>query len=91
MFGCKSNVVKNIADKINAFSKTNWYHCDQEFLKNIIYPEIKNNVLVHDDWNATPFPTQRKNYEFVGQVFDDQEQTIEEHVNVLKKHINEVF
>jgi protein O-GlcNAc transferase len=41
MFGCKSRVIKdNISNQIDSFSKSNWYHSDQEFLKHIIYPEI---------------------------------------------------
>ena len=84
MFGCKSNVIKNVAGKIQNFEKTNWYHSDQEFLKQAIYPEIKNNVFVHDDWNANPFPVARKNYEFIGQVFDENDNTIQEHVDILK-------
>ena len=84
MFGCKSGTIKDIENKINSFSKSNWYHSDQEFLKHIVFPDIKNNMLVHDDWNATPYPLKREGYKFVGQVFDENDNTIEEHVEALK-------
>ena len=85
MFGCKSNVIENISEKIDSFTKTDWYHSDQEFLKQVIYPEIQENVMVHDDWNAKPFPVKRDGYKFIGQVFDENENTILEHVMVLKE------
>jgi len=87
MFGCKSGVIHDIKDQIESFEKTNWYHSDQEFLKSVIYPRVRENVLVHDDWNAEPFPTQRKEYEFVGQVYDENNETIQEHIEILKRAI----
>ena len=86
MFGCKSGTIKNISDQINSFSKIDWYHSDQEFLKQIIYPKIKDNVLIHDDWHATPYPLKRKGHKFVGQVFDGDDNTIQEHIEVLKTY-----
>ena len=58
---------------------------DQEFLKQIVYPDIKDNVFVHDNWNANPFPIERENYEFIGQIFDENDNTILEHVQALKE------
>jgi hypothetical protein len=87
MFGCKSGIIKDIAKKIDLFAKTDWYHSDQEFLKQVVFPEIENNVLVHDDWNATPFPLQRENDKFVGQVYDQYDNTILEHLQALRNAI----
>ena len=78
-------MIKDVASKIQNFEKTNWYHSDQEFLKQVIYPEIKDNVLVHDDWNAKPFPMERQDYQFVGQVFDENDNTILEHIEILRR------
>ena len=87
MFGCKRDVIDNISEKINLFTKSNWYHCDQEFLKQIIYPKIKDNVFIHDDWNNEPFPKKREGDNFIGQVFDEYDNTILEHVLALKEVI----
>jgi hypothetical protein len=41
--------------------------------------------MIHDGfYEGKPFPTSRKDYEFVGQVFDENEQTVEEHILALK-------
>ena len=85
MFGCKKDIVDNISTDINLFTKIDSYHSDQEFLKKNIYPKIKNNVIIHDEFSeGCSFPTPRQNYEFVGQVFNENEQTVEEHLKVLK-------
>ena len=45
----------------------------------------------YEFFGGRPFPLQRQNYEFVGQVFDENENTIHEHVDILKVHLNEVL
>ena len=87
MFGCKANAIKNISAEIAAFDKTNWYHSDQEFLKHIVYPKIKNNTLLHDDWNGKKFPISRNGYDFIGQSYNEKDETIQEHVDILKKEL----
>lgn len=58
---------------INAFGD------DQEFLKTMVYPLVINNSIEHSEFNISfggeikPFPTQRNNYEFVGDVFDEND------------------
>tara|TARA_R110000824_G_scaffold5670_3_gene26038 strand:+ start:4347 stop:5003 length:657 start_codon:yes stop_codon:yes gene_type:complete len=84
MFGCKAGIIDNIAKEIESFEKTNWYHSDQEFLKQIVFPKIKDNVMVHDDWHAKPYPLQREGYEFIGQIFDEHDEVIQGHVDILK-------
>jgi hypothetical protein len=43
--------------------------------------------VIHDEiFEKKPFPTKRVNYEFVGQVFDENENTVHEHTEVLKKY-----
>jgi len=87
MFGCKKGVIENISGDIASFEKTNWYHSDQEFLKQIIYPRIKDNVLTHDDWNKTPYPLRREGYEYIGQVFDENDNIVLEHTQILKEYL----
>tara|TARA_R100000234_G_scaffold96214_2_gene64508 strand:+ start:1236 stop:2624 length:1389 start_codon:yes stop_codon:yes gene_type:complete len=89
MFGCKGGVINNISKEIDLFEKSNWYHSDQEFLKQVIYPKIKNNVFIHDDWNNNPFPIKRDVYDFVGQVFDENDNTVQEHLVPLINKLSE--
>jgi hypothetical protein len=87
MFGLKCGIVKNIADKLNNFQINEQYHYDQIFINNEIYPFIKNDCVIHDEiFEKKPFPTKRVNYEFVGEVFDENENTVHEHTEVLKKY-----
>jgi hypothetical protein len=52
---------------------------DQEFLAKFIYPLVKDKALEHCDFNLNfggkliPFPTRRENFEFVGDVFDEND------------------
>ncbi|MBC8284804.1 MAG: hypothetical protein H8E32_13390, partial [Nitrospinae bacterium] len=76
MFGCKAGTIENISRDIDSFEKIDWYHSDQSFLKHIIYPRIKESVMIHDEFfEKTPFPTKREGLEFVGQVFDEDDKT----------------
>jgi hypothetical protein len=63
------------------------YGTDYEFFAECITPRIMKNVLVHDEFfGGKPFPTPRENYEFVGQIFDENENTVQEHIEALKRH-----
>ena len=85
MWGCKKDVIPNIKDLINNSNKRDSYGTDYEFLAEVVMPLIKSNAMIHDGfYEGKPFPTSRKDYEFVGQVFDENEQTVEEHILALK-------
>jgi hypothetical protein len=86
MFGLKNNIKFNIIENIKNFKCQEQYHYDQIFINEFIYPFIKNDYLIHDEFfEKKPFPAKRQNYEFVGQVFDENDQTVKEHVEVIKK------
>ena len=71
----------------------NAYGDDQDFLKEIVYPLIKNNVMEHSEFNLRfgeeirPFPYIRNNYEFVGDVFDENEQRHPDYWKIIKNVI----
>lgn len=74
MFGARGGIVENYQELVNNFSKINYYHTDQDFLKNNIYPKVKNSCMIHDEFfEKKPFPTPRLGTEFVGDVFDENE------------------
>lgn len=78
MWGVKvhKNLINNIDKLINEHDKENKYDVDQEFLGKRIYPLVKDNILIHDEWFVLPdekrvcFPTPRFAFEFVGEIFD---------------------
>ena len=74
MWGSKKGVTPNIKQQIETYIKGDFWQVDQNFLKDIIYPIVKNNSLVHDEFfDKKPFPSIRKNKEFVGDVFDEND------------------
>jgi hypothetical protein len=97
MFGVKGGVIKNIEQLIENWKlkrkKQNlgWadeYGLDQLFLAQIIYPRIKDNVLIHTDLIkfstevVSSFPTIRIGNEFVGQVITQEEGVQDNPINL---------
>ena len=92
MWGVKKGVLPDMKNLIDNFDQKDKYGTDYEFFASLMATRIKDNCIVHDEFfGGYAFPTQRQNYEFVGQVFDAQGGTIKEHDEVLKRHINEIF
>ncbi len=88
MWGCKRGTIPNIKALMGMWNKQDSYGTDYEFLARAILPLIKDKVLIHDGfYEGNPFPTARQDYQFVGQVFDENEQTVREHLEVLKAHL----
>ena len=78
MWGCRNGILSNIKNIINEYNKGNFWQVDQNFLKEKIYPIIKNNSFVHDSFfkveqDRKNFPSERVNKEFVGDVFDEND------------------
>lgn len=84
MWGMKINDKYNFENILKSFSPENKYGTDYEFFINILYPLIKNDKTTHDEFfEKINFPTERKQDEFVGQVFDENEKTPQEHIDAL--------
>jgi hypothetical protein len=75
MWGVRNGILKDIISIINQYNKGDFWQVDQNFLREEIYPIIKDNSFIHDEfmkfetWSKL-FPSERKNKEFVGDVFD---------------------
>ena len=99
MWGARNSVIKDISKWINEYSKGDYWQVDQEFLRDVVYPKIKDKVFTHDEFFGSPdipeyanfrdFPTKRENLFFIGQAFDENDKVIHpEHMEILKQHIN---
>ena len=87
MWGVKYPFLKNINDLMSNYEKGDFWQVDQNFLK-LLYPHIKDYCFVHDEFfEKKPWPTPRVGLEFVGQVFDENDSTVQEHLDVLKSRL----
>lgn len=74
MWGCKFPVLKNMKKLIEEYKKGDFWQVDQNFLREKIYPLIKNDSIVHDEFfERKPFPTTRESNRFIGQAFDEHD------------------
>ena len=88
MFGIKKNAIPNLQNLINEYNKGDFWQVDQNFLREKVYPLIHHKSTVHDPFfQKIDFPTARQNYEFVGEVYDENENRNPEHWQILKNCI----
>lgn len=89
MWGARKPILQDINHLIAAYNKGDFWQVDQNFLKEIIAPRIAYSFHVHDEFFVkAPFPTKRVGLEFVGQVFDENEQTVQQHLEALKRGLS---
>lgn len=86
LWGARHGAIKGIqklidscpASKLESDRKVN-YNSDQIWLRDVIWPKVKDNILVHDLCyhskrpEAVPFPSKFGDDRFVGEVFDAQD------------------
>lgn len=85
MWGVKNGVLLGMKKAILEYTKGNFWQVDQNFLKQVIYPAIINNALVHDEFfEKNPFPNERPPRSFVGQAYDENDNELHtEHADLL--------
>jgi hypothetical protein len=77
MWGSKKGVVNNMKELIDDYIKGDFWQVDQNFLREKIYPSVKDNSMVHDEFfEHKPFPTEREPKRFVGQAFDENDEML---------------
>ena len=92
MWGVRNGLINYILDDISKWTHFDIKGCDQDFLGQIIYPKIINNAIEHIDFNMNfggnvkPFPTIRNDYEFVGDVFDENNKRHPEYWKLIKQY-----
>jgi len=81
MWGVRNGLLKGIKGMIKEYNKGAFddkYQVDQNFLKEVIYPMVKDNAIVHDEFfEKKPFPKNapaRTSTHFVGQVYSHLDQ-----------------
>lgn len=94
MWGVKNKRLSYIKDAIHMYldkfkNGTDYYFVDQNFLNEFIYPQVKDDSLIYDEFNifadsTNNFSTERIGSEFVGEVIDENEKPNEEHRSIIK-------
>ena len=71
------------------------YHADdQDFLGQVIYPIAKSDAIEHSEFGISygceilNFPSERVDYEFDGDVFDENDNRHPDYWKVIKNNIN---
>ena len=95
MWGSKKGSINNIKQLINNWKQEDRWQTDQEFLKYIIYPLIKNNCMSHDEFfnyesHKLNFPTKRIYDEFCCNVKYPNNTREEEHHTVLRNYLKNI-
>lgn len=97
MWSCRGGIMKkiNLSERILRWANQNNgnynFGVDQDFLARVIYPIVVNYSMEHSEFNIRfvgeirPFPTIRSNFEFVGDVFDENDVRHPEYWQILKK------
>ncbi len=86
MWGAKSPVLQDMNHLIGAYTTGNFWQVDQNFLREVVFPRISYTAKVHDEFfEGCPFPTERIGLEFIGQVFNENEETVKEHLDILER------
>ena len=96
MWGCKnvSLDIKNLINQWKYFPNKGKYSADdQDFLGQLVYPMISGNTIEHSEFGINygqpirNFKTKRNNYEFVGDIFDENDERHPEHWKIIKNVI----
>ena len=86
MWGARKPILQDIKHLMNSYNKGDFWQVDQNFLREVVWPRVSYTVCTHDPFFAKiPFPTPRKHLEFIGQVWNENEETVQEHLDLLKK------
>lgn len=86
MWGARGKILKDIKEMIDEYQKGDFWQVDQNFLREKVYPVVKDKSFVHDEFfEKKPFPTVRQNREFVGDVFDENNNRHPEYWKAIKE------
>ena len=93
MWGCRNGLMSKIGlnKMIEQWTQFQRKGVDQDFLGSKVYPLVYQTSMEHSEFNLRfggsirPFPTIRRDYEFVGDVFDESDTRNPEYWMVIKK------
>jgi len=86
MWGVKKPLLNDMKNLMGNYKMGNFWQTDQNFLRERVYPLVKNYAMVHDEYfEKTGFPSSRIDGEFVGEAFNHRDELLyPEHREVFK-------
>jgi hypothetical protein len=101
MWGCEGGFIEGIDQSIKEYLLTSkWSHeqaADQWFLKECIYPVVKNYAFITDEFinyeeRSVPIKRDRAldDFAFIGEPFDENENYDQSHRDLIKKYYNQM-
>lgn len=92
MWGCRRGIMRKIGiiKMIEDWNQYGRKGIDQDFLGRCVYPLVVNNSFEHSEFGLRfggqikPFPTKRIDYEFVGDVFDENDKRHPDYWKLVK-------
>jgi len=93
MWGARGNILKDIKILCDDFEKGDFWQVDQNFLKQIIYPMVRSQSFVHDDFftKECPFPTKRNEKHFVGQAYSGSGRILDSETDYFQDLMREEY
>lgn len=99
MWGCEGGFIEGIDQSIKDYLKVSkWAHeqaADQWFLKECIYPVVKDYAFIHDEFvnhegRSVPINRDRSldDFAFIGEPFDENENYDQGHRDLIKQYYN---
>lgn len=85
MWGSKKGAVPGLFEMLENRSKGDYWQVDQEFLRDVVYPIVKDKAMVHDEFfEKKPFPTPRpEDWSYVGEAYEHDDTRNSTHVAIL--------
>lgn len=94
MWGAKKGIIDNIDKLINKFNKGDFWQVDQNFLTKYIYPIVKDDAIVHDEFfEKKQFPEsagERNKYFFIGQAYDGDGTILDNKSESYSKYVQDI-
>jgi len=79
MWGATRGTISQMKELIAEYVKGDFWQVDQNFLTQIIYPRVRDNSCVHDEFFAKkPFPYPRDSKHFVGQAYAGNDKILDD-------------
>lgn len=106
MWGCRGGVLSNLSRLVwtwrlmHVIRGQRSYHkkgMDQAFLREMVYPRIKDQMLIHSEFvrfegeQVRPFPSPRRDSEFVGQILNADGSRMDGQLSALENRGMKVY